>query len=368
MRLRSCAGIIKDRLGDWYVVRIVRPAIVLLLLAATSARAGWLMERVTRTENAPGPATRVTLTIAKGKIKELHEDGTYFLWDLPKGTLFQVDPGTRTYSGGAVTKMIADVRKYLDDMRQQLSRLTDEQREELARRSRGLPMPVPPPATPPRWTVTAKNQTTRIAGFRSRLFEIYGDGRLFEEVWISSEPALGDDVDYAAYARWSRELETSFTVGMGGSQPSGKAVEELDRKGVEMKSVLLGPNLRVVTEVTRLERRPVPDATFTLPPDYALKGTQVSATSGRGKLDVALLADDHQDRRLGLEILVGDAKHVVARDGVDERVVALGIIEAEPVVLDLREEAHHLAVRVEAEWKASGQIFLCRGELLVRHG
>lgn len=63
---------------------------------------------------------------------------------------------------------------------------------------------------------------------------------------------------------------------MGGSSPSGKEIEGLFRRGVELKSVLLGSGLRVVSEVTKIEKKEVPDSTFTLPPDYVLKGAQLS--------------------------------------------------------------------------------------------
>jgi hypothetical protein len=43
-----------------------------------------------------------------------------------------------------------------------------------------------------------------------------------------------------------------------------------------MKTILLGDKVRVVTEVTRLEKRDIPDSTFHLPPDYILKGAQLS--------------------------------------------------------------------------------------------
>ncbi|MGH7858172.1 MAG: hypothetical protein ACREQY_12680, partial [Candidatus Binatia bacterium] len=44
--------------------------------------------------------------------------------------------------------------------------------------------------------------------------------------------------------------------------------------------VLLGDKVRVVTEVTRLEKGDIPDSTFHLPADYILKGAQMSRPAG----------------------------------------------------------------------------------------
>ena len=250
--------------------------IAVCVFTARDAEAGWILERLTHTEGGSGQSSRVTLLVAKGRVKEVHDDGTYFLWDVPRGTLFQVDPRAKSYSGGPVKDMIAQVKKYLDEMRERIAQMTDEQREELARHTEGLPVPVPPPATPPRWTVKATSRTLIIAGHKARLYEIARDGSLFEERWLAPSVDFGEDLDYARYARWSQELEASFAVGMGGSVPSGEEVEALYRQGVEVKSVLVGEKIRVVSEVTRLEKQEIPESTFTLPPDYLLKGERLS--------------------------------------------------------------------------------------------
>lgn len=253
------------------VSRVLTAAFVVWLSAACPATAGWILERVSRTEGGPGQSSRETLFISAGRVKELHDDGTYFLWDVSRGMLFQVDPREKSYSGGPVRDMIAQVKKYLDEMRERIARMTDEQREELARRTEGLPIPVPPPATPPLWSVKATDKTATIVGRSARRYEIYRDGSLFEEKWIASSVDFSKEIDYAHYVRWSQELEASFAMGMGGSFPSGEAVETLYRQGVEMKSVLVGEGVRVVSEVTRLEKKEISESVFSLPPDYLLK-------------------------------------------------------------------------------------------------
>ena len=253
-------------------------ALVLAVVLTAPASAGWVMERSTRTEGATGPSSEVTLYIARGRVKEVHDDGTYFLWDVPRGLLFQVDPATKSYSGGPVKDMLAAVARYLDDLRARLSRMTDAEREELAKRSGGLPMPVPPPQTPPKWTVRRTGKVADIAKRRGRLHEIHRDGILFAEIWFSEDVPFGSDLDYAAFSRWSRDLEGAFATGMGGAAPSGEEIDRLYRSGLDLRQTLIGNGFRVVTEVTRLEARDVPESTFHLPPDYVLKGTQRSAT------------------------------------------------------------------------------------------
>jgi hypothetical protein len=255
--------------------------VLAMLVLAQPATAGWLVERATRTEGKVGPRKTVSLFISKGKVKEVHEDQTYFLWDLPRHTLYEVDPTTHTYSGGSIEKMIAAVKQYLDQMRDQLARMSESEREALARETGGMPMPVPPPATTPVWTVKRGERTEIIAGRKTELYEIDRDGKSYESRWIAAGFRFGKDLDYALFARWSRELESSFARGMGQDAPEGTAVEELDAKGLVMRSVLAGDGVRVVSEVVRLEARDVPDATFVLPVEYRQTARSSVAVSSR---------------------------------------------------------------------------------------
>ena len=53
--------------------RVARHLAAALLVAACARQsdAGWLIERVTRTEVKPGPAAKVVLLISKGRVKEV---------------------------------------------------------------------------------------------------------------------------------------------------------------------------------------------------------------------------------------------------------------------------------------------------------
>ncbi len=257
--------------GRWRIHLSLAP-IALAALLARPAAGGWIFDRVTHTELAPGPSSKVTTYVAKGKVKEVHPDGTYFLWDVPRRQLFQVDPAVRSYSGGPVQQMIGGIKRYLDEMREGLAKMSDAEREALARRMGDVPMPVPKTGEPPAWTVKATGRSQKILGRAAKLFEIYADGRLFEERWIATDLEFGADLDYAEYARWGRALEAAFAAGMGDDLPSGKEIEALDSKGLVMRSVLLGEKARVVSEVTSLQKKDLPDSTFALPLDYQLKG------------------------------------------------------------------------------------------------
>jgi hypothetical protein len=170
--------------------------------------------------------------------------------------------------------MVASVRKYLDQMRDEIARMTPEERQALADRTPGAPMPVPPGKTP-KWAVARTARTETLLGRRARVYEIRRNGLLHQERWIAGEVPFDDDLDYGAYRRASESLERAFSEGMGSSPPSGPDVEKLATAGLELKKVLHGDKVRVVTEVTALDRAEVPESTFTLPVDYMLKGAAV---------------------------------------------------------------------------------------------
>jgi len=271
-------------------------ALVVLTLCVRPVFAGWLVERTTRTEGAVGPSTTVWLLVSKNKVKELHEDETYFLWDLASHTLFQVNPKSRTYSGGAIEKMIADVKRYLDEMRDDIAHMSEAEREALARDTHGMPMPVPPAAKPALWTVKKSAKKEVIADRPAELYEVYRDGKIYEQRWIATGFTFGKELDYRQFARSSRRLEASFASGMGQEVPEGKEIENLDDKGLVVRSVLVGEQARVVSEVTRLESRDVPDSTFVLPVDYRQKGAQLSDRGGAYGRALATSGNDERRR------------------------------------------------------------------------
>lgn len=247
----------------------LRLAALLVVSLAAPASAGWKLEIVTRTIGGPGPSSKVTLLVEDGKIRESHEDGQLYLWNVPKGTMFRLDPAAKTYSGGPVEEMARSVEAYLAELQKKSEALSPEDREQLE--AEGVPIPEKAPEVETPWSVRETDRTETIAGHEARLYEVYQGGLLFEERWVASGLTLGDDLDVSAYERLRHALEAAFARGMGKPYPKGDDVESLLAKGFPVKSAYVAAQLDVVRELTKLEELAIPAATFEMPEGFRQK-------------------------------------------------------------------------------------------------
>jgi len=135
-------------------------------------------------------------------------------------------------------------------------------RQMLQARQGGAAAPATPP---PRVTVESTSDTETIAGLAARKFRVLADGKLFEEVWLSNDPAIVRELDPSRAPETIAKL-SACQLGQSRVQET-PAYRQLFTHGWPLKSVSHAGGFSRPT-VVKTERRDLADAEFTPPSDF----------------------------------------------------------------------------------------------------
>ena len=122
-----------------------------------------------------------------------------------------------------------------------------------------------PAGPPPKVTVEPTSDTETIAGIAARKFRVLADGKLFEDVWLSSDPAIARELDPSRAPETIAKL-SACQLGQSRVQEA-PAYRQLYTQGWPLKSVSHAGGFGRPT-VVKAERRELPDAEFTPPSDF----------------------------------------------------------------------------------------------------
>lgn len=260
--------------------RGMRPIAALLgLLAASPAIGGYLLV------DADGERT----VVSKGKLKELSEDGQgpQSAFDLVTARAWMANPDKRVYWEGTIEELCSTFRETAATMARAAERQIDEQIARLPPDQRGKAEELRSSLRAKRAAENAEEaarpgviklektaETATIAGQPTRKYRVLVDGKLYQENWLTTDPALGRefalDKAAAAMSRVSACAEAGDP-----SAPKGKGVDEgeiyreLYLHGWPLKSVSYATGKPMPrSEIRRIEKREVPDAEFTPPAGF----------------------------------------------------------------------------------------------------
>ncbi len=249
----------------------------------TVARAGWVIEQI-EYANPGAEGTKTIQYISKNRLKTVGE-GNIFIMDFAKDIFIASDQESHVYWSGTVDEYVQEVRKFQQAannlMRQQLEEamkeMTSEQRkamEDLSQQMRGSGTPSAPqqPAKRPEVKVESTSETATIMGSKATKIMVYADGKPYQEVWLAKGTTLKGDLDL----KRMRGLQAKLTQAIMADISSRQVVEEdpayenmLDQ-GYPVKVVDLGESgePESTNEVTRMEKRDIPDKEFQPPEGY----------------------------------------------------------------------------------------------------
>lgn len=271
-------------------------ALAALALGTSSAVAGY------RLVDEDGEQTLVS----KGRVKEMSEDGSgpQSVFDLRTARAWMSNPERSVYWEGTIDELCTTVRETAATMakaaraamEQQMAKLPPEQRakvEELRRsleEKREAAERANEPSGPGVIKVEPTAETATIAGEPTRKFRVLVDGTLYQEDWLSTDPALGRefalDKASALMSHVSACAEASEAGGAVKGVDEGKIYRELYAHGWPLKVVShSGGKAMPKTEVRTVEKRDVADGEFKPPPGYrkaALAEVMFSGAGGAG--------------------------------------------------------------------------------------
>lgn len=250
--------------------------LVVLVGSVRESFAGIVMERVMYKKGSVAKQ-KGRIYISKNKIKFTDEnEQTVAILDLNSGEMIQVDNAGKRYTVAkpedyfkfieeTTVKMKAEIEK-------QLSKLPPEQRAQMEEmmKSRGL---LPSDRVKQRKLVLKKTDVfEKIAGYNSRKYEVYEDGRLIEEIWVSKDVGFDKEVDMKKLANYMMEIKKigeRAGFGYSGLDDQEKEFQEIYESGFPMRSVDYSPSGDTyIEEVTRIQNTSIPDQEFEIPSGY----------------------------------------------------------------------------------------------------
>jgi Domain of unknown function (DUF4412) len=264
----ACYGIVLWTLGIWF------PMV---------ARAGWVIEQ-SEYANPGAEGTKTTQYISKNRLKTVGE-GNIFIMDFARDIFIATDQENRVYWSGTVDEYVQEVQKFQQaannlvrqQMEEAMKEMAPDQRkatEDLLQQMRGsgTPSPSQQSAKRPEVKVESTPETATIAGSKATKIMVYADGKPYQEVWLAKGTTLKGDLDL----KRMRGLQAKLTQAIIADTSSRQVVEEdpayekmLDQ-GYPVKVVDLGERgePESAIEVTRLEKRDIPDKEFQPPAGY----------------------------------------------------------------------------------------------------
>jgi uncharacterized membrane protein len=219
------------------------------------------------------------------RLKPRDPNGSSFAMDLTRARMWMSDPTRRAFWEGTVEEFCTTARgtfrqvlsEAQRDVEKEIESLPPAERERaraMLRQFGGFGSPTPGAgaggARKPQVTVERTGETEAIAGLPTRKYRILADGRLYEELWLTTDPAITQELDpQRASETLGRMMACMLDANPRGG-PSGVEDDPEYRKlylaGWPIRSVYHGGGgASGRSTISKAERREVNDTEFAPP-------------------------------------------------------------------------------------------------------
>ena len=225
---------------------------VMCALGALSERAysGLVMQQVVYEEGSPSKQ-QVTLYIQDNKLKQVENAGQFspaVIFDLNSGNIVFVNDEKKLY----ITLNRDEYLKYIESFMSENKNTPQEKRDVKLKKT---------------------GETGSFAGYSAKKLEIYDNGKLQTEYWVSKEPGFSEEIDLDKMSKLMNEVK-KISQNIGGSASISdneyKVIQEIYEEGYPMKTVYYAPEGggSVVEEILSVKKEDIPATEFLPPAGY----------------------------------------------------------------------------------------------------
>ena len=265
-------------------------AFALCGLLASVAEAGWVI--------VDESGNQTSLSRGRLKMSPKESQGMSMSLDIGRARMWVADAGKRAYWEGSVedyceamkTTMagaMADMEKQMAEAMKDLPPAQREQMQQMLKNMRGGGAPGGPP---PVVKIEKTNEVEKIAGLSARKFRVLSNGKLYEEIWLTADPALLRELEMAKAPDTFGRMSGCMAGVAGGPRPEASdEFRKLYGEGWPLKVVYYGaadtppgaPGPAGST-VMKVEQREIPEPEFSPPAGFrAAPLTEVFGTPPR---------------------------------------------------------------------------------------
>jgi len=248
-------------------------SIALLLLVTPAVEAGWIIV------DEGGHQT----SLSRGRLKMAPKEaqGVSMVLDIGRARMWVADAGRRVYwegtveeycqaMRGAMTDAMADMEKQMAEAMKDMPPAQREQMQQMMKNMRGGGGAPGGPA--PTVTIEKTNETEKIAGLSARRFRVLSNGKLYEEMWMTTDPALLRELEMGKAPETFGRMSGCMAGMAGGARPEASdEFRKLYAEGWPLKVIYhgdTGGGGPAGTTVMKVEQRTIPEIEFAPPTGY----------------------------------------------------------------------------------------------------
>lgn len=237
------------------------------LLTPSAAQAGWLI--------VDDKGDQTLLSRGRLKMASRQAEGHSMVLDLTRARLWVADSGRRLYWDGTVEEYCQGVRGTMAaaerQMTEQLEKMSPAQREQLEpmlkQMGRGATAGTAGPPT--RVTVERTGETETIAALPTRKHRVLVDGKLYEELWLTTDAAFLRELELGRAPDTFGRMFACMTGTTSARVEASPEYRQLFGQGWPLKAVYHGEGAGALRAlVTRAEQREIPEGDFAPPAGF----------------------------------------------------------------------------------------------------
>ncbi len=266
-----------------FIFRVCVYLVVSVFIIGGLARgvfAGIIMEQVGY-ENGSSQKNKETIYISKNKVKSVSEGGHEMtIFDLNTGEMTLTNNEKKTYVVAKPEELFRSAQdamaKAKAQMEEEMSKLPPEQRAKIEEMMKSHGINHPGASKPEDLTLKATGTTESIAGYSSRKFEVYKNGKLDREIWTSKDVIPNSELDpkkMADYMKEMQQMSAKFNPGKEGAvsdlSEQTKVYNQIYETGFPMRSVdHFSDSGAYIEEVVSVTKTDIPDKEFQPPAGF----------------------------------------------------------------------------------------------------
>jgi hypothetical protein len=246
-------------------------AVALLLLVTPVAEAGWLF--------VDEGGNQTSLSRGRLKMAPKEAQGMAMSLDIGRARMWVADAGRKTYWEGTVEEYcqamrttmsgaMADMEKQMAESMKDMPPAQREQMQQMMKNMRGGGAQAGPA---PKVIIEKTNEVTKIAGLSARKFRVLSDGKLYEEMWLTTDPALLRELEMTKAPDTFGRMSGCMAAMAGGPRPEASdEFRKLYSEGWPLKVIYHGDGGTgpAGTTVMKVEQRTIAETEFAPPAGY----------------------------------------------------------------------------------------------------
>ena len=220
--------------------------------------------------------------IARGRLKFVPKEAgePTLVLDLAAARMWISDPTRRTFWEGTVDEYCTGVRAMIagglagaeQQMKERMAGMSPAEREQVQKMMEAMKGSARSPgAAPAKVTVERGARDEPVAGMSARRYRVFADGKLYEELWLTTDPAFIRELDLTRTPETFGRMRACL---VGAAQSAGESVEDsaeyraLFQQGWPLKSVNHGAGGAGGRSAVKIDTRDIPDAQFAPPSGF----------------------------------------------------------------------------------------------------